>query len=429
MSRLDLLVFGATGFSGKIVVENIIRICRDPQYSDLTWGLAGRSLEKLQAVLQELKDADTDLSSIPLLEADVSDPGSLLAAAGRTRVLLNCTGPYTLLGAPVVRACIAARTHYVDITAELHFMLQTYRSFDSAAREAGVLVVPACGFGSVPAALGLLHLEHEFQGTLHSAHCYTALDIAKRLLLPGPGKTLVHYGTWASLVHELKNYREYSRLKRETFPEDVYEPALEPKRSFFHKHKGKCWFPYPGPDQDVIEMSQRHLHEHRKKPAVRCSIYTTMPAFYHLLLLIPAFMFYYHMSFLACFRYLLMKYPRLFTLGYMSHKGPSKRNRNDTKFSFVFTGKGWTEKPKADENKKVEPFNKTVCVKVSGVDAYATTAVAMVLSAITVLKDQDKMPKGGVVPLGAAFFDTSLVERLNHYGLKFEVVDEESIKF
>lgn len=56
MSRLDLLVFGATGFSGKIVVENIIRICRDPQYSDLTWGLAGRSLEKLQAVLQELKD-------------------------------------------------------------------------------------------------------------------------------------------------------------------------------------------------------------------------------------------------------------------------------------------------------------------------------------------------------------------------------------
>lgn len=64
--------------------------------------------------------ADTDLSPIPLLEADVLDPGSLLAAAGRARVLLNCTGPYTLLGAPVVRACIAARTHYVDITAELH---------------------------------------------------------------------------------------------------------------------------------------------------------------------------------------------------------------------------------------------------------------------------------------------------------------------
>lgn len=91
-----------------------------------------------------------------------------------------------------------------------------------------------------------------------------------------------------------------------------------------------------------------------------------MPAFYHLLVLIPAFFFYYYASALKCFRTLLRRFPGFFTLGYISGKGPLRENMTETKFGFTLTGTGIDESPKdSTGSSNQDGANKSLTVKVS----------------------------------------------------------------
>lgn len=138
---------------------------------------------------------------------------------------------------------------------------------------------------------------------------------------------------------------------------------------FFHRNHGKLWYPYPGPDEDVIEFSERYLHKNQSKRPVCFKLYTTMPLLIHFII-IPLMFMYYYLSYFKCFSKLLRKYPRFFTAGYMSHKGPSKQMMRDVTYSFTLFGKGW------DSN--VEDFsvptNKTLKCKVSHHHQFKSTA-------------------------------------------------------
>lgn len=127
-----------------------------------------------------------------------------------------------------------------------------------------------------------------------------------------------------------------------------------------HRHNKKFWFPYPGPDHDAVDISERYLQKHRSKKPVKFNIYTTMPWLIHLALIIPVFFIYYYASYMACFRKLLLKFPRFFTFGYISHKGPSKRNLEELKYSFLLHGVGV-----ADEDMDGRAVEKKMVVKVS----------------------------------------------------------------
>ena len=143
---LDLVLFGATGFVGRLTAEHLAT--RAPE--GLRVALAGRSLERLEELRAELG------VDWPLLEVDALDTGAVAALAARTRVVATTVGPYASYGSKLVEACASAGTHYADLTGEVLFVRDTIDRCEAVARETGARIIHACGFDSVPSDLGVL---------------------------------------------------------------------------------------------------------------------------------------------------------------------------------------------------------------------------------------------------------------------------------
>ena len=145
----EIVVFGATGFTGGIVAYWLAT-----QFPDLRWALAGRDLAKLETVRAGLSAEAPHCAQLPLLEADTSDPNSLLEIARSTRVLLTTVGPYLQYGAAALDACVEAGTDYVDLTGEPEFVASSIRKHHETASSKGLRIVSCCGFDSIPPDLG-----------------------------------------------------------------------------------------------------------------------------------------------------------------------------------------------------------------------------------------------------------------------------------
>jgi len=152
MSReFDVVVFGATGFTGRLVAEYL-----DGQYgSDVSWAMAGRSQDKLESVRDEMGVS----KDVVLIVADSSDPASLDAMAARTKSVCTTVGPYQLYGDGLVEACVKAGTDYVDLCGEPPWMVDTIAKYDAAAKESGARIVHSCGFDSIPFDMGVYFLQ------------------------------------------------------------------------------------------------------------------------------------------------------------------------------------------------------------------------------------------------------------------------------
>jgi len=147
---LDIVVFGATGFTGALTAEYLA--AHAP--ADCRWALAGRSTAKLEAVRDRLARINPACAALELLHADVTDPASLAAVASRTKVVITTVGPYLEYGEPLVAACAAAGTDYVDLTGEPEFVDRMYLEHHDTAVASGARIVHACGFDSIPHDLG-----------------------------------------------------------------------------------------------------------------------------------------------------------------------------------------------------------------------------------------------------------------------------------
>jgi short subunit dehydrogenase-like uncharacterized protein len=150
---LDIVVFGATGFVGRLVAAHLAAAAPGA----VRIGLAGRSAERLAAVRDGLGPA---AAQWPLMTADTTDAASLEQMAAATRVVASTVGPYARHGEPVVAACAAAGTHYADLTGEVLFVRRSIERFHDLAVSTGARIVHSCGFDSVPSDLGVL-LAHE----------------------------------------------------------------------------------------------------------------------------------------------------------------------------------------------------------------------------------------------------------------------------
>ncbi|MCO5109288.1 MAG: saccharopine dehydrogenase NADP-binding domain-containing protein [Burkholderiaceae bacterium] len=153
----DLVVHGATGFTGRLVVEYLLQ--RYPAGSGLRWAMGGRSAEKLAAVRDELgAPADT-----PLVVTDTSNPVSLQALMDSTRLVLTTVGPYQLYGNELVAACAAAGVDYVDLCGEPAWMRRMIDAHEAQAKASGARIVFSCGFDSIPFDLGVFLLQSEMR--------------------------------------------------------------------------------------------------------------------------------------------------------------------------------------------------------------------------------------------------------------------------
>ena len=148
--EFEIIVYGATGFTGRLVAEYLIANARGAR-----WAMAGRSAVKL-AEVRDLIGAPADT---PLVVADAADAASVAAMVARTKVVLTTVGPYQLYGNELVAACAAAGTDYVDLCGEPAWMRHMIDAHDATAKASGARIVFSCGFDSIPFDLGVLFLQ------------------------------------------------------------------------------------------------------------------------------------------------------------------------------------------------------------------------------------------------------------------------------
>ena len=154
-SEFDFVVYGATGFTGKLVVEYL-----QAKYSDnneINWAMAGRSLEKLNQVKKDLDVSD----SVTTLEVNSNDQASIEKMMEMTDCVLTTVGPYQLYGNEIVKLCAETGTDYVDLCGEPGWMHEVISKHSNMAKETGARIVFSCGFDSIPFDLGVLFLQNE----------------------------------------------------------------------------------------------------------------------------------------------------------------------------------------------------------------------------------------------------------------------------
>jgi short subunit dehydrogenase-like uncharacterized protein len=173
---LDVIVFGATGVTGRRVAAYLAERAGE---TGLRWAAAARDAAKATRVLGEI-----GVSAPETIVADVADAGSLAAMAARTRVVLDLAGPYTLFGRPVIEACVAQGAHYADLTGEMPFVRGIVEDFHGPASRAGVKIVQVCGFEALPP--DMLAALAEERAREQSGEALASVDI-EVAFMPPPG--------------------------------------------------------------------------------------------------------------------------------------------------------------------------------------------------------------------------------------------------
>jgi short subunit dehydrogenase-like uncharacterized protein len=215
--EFDIVLYGATGFVGKLTAEYLARAGGDARIA-----LAGRSAERLTSVRDALGEP---AQSWPVVTADAASPSTLTALAARTRVVVTTVGPYMRYGLPLVAACAEAGTDYADLTGEPPFVRESIDLYHKQAADTGARIVHACGFDSIPSDLSVyaLYLAAGQDG----AGELTDTDFVVRSMAGG-----LSGGTIASMVEILREVSADPALRRQfsdpytLSPDRAAEPDL-----------------------------------------------------------------------------------------------------------------------------------------------------------------------------------------------------------
>jgi len=155
LMTFDIVLFGATGYTGRLVAEVLQSVNSAKQ--PLRWAMAGRSLEKLKSV----RLATGAPESVPLMVAEATDAAAIAALVRQTRLVITTVGPYQRYGDVLVDACAREGTDYVDLCGESTWMATKIRQLGETAQRSGARIVFSCGFDSVPFDLGVVFLQTE----------------------------------------------------------------------------------------------------------------------------------------------------------------------------------------------------------------------------------------------------------------------------
>ena len=210
--EFDVVLYGATGFVGKLTAEYLARHAPD----GTGIALAGRSADKLERVRAEL---GAQAQGWAVVVADAADAEALAALARRTTAVATTVGPYAAYGMPLARACAEAGTHYADLTGEVLFMRRTADELHDVAARTGARIVHACGFDSIPSDLGVLVLHDRVRRE-------TADDLTDTTLAVTAVRGGLSGGTFASMKGMLAEIAADPAARR--IVEDAY--SLSPAR-------------------------------------------------------------------------------------------------------------------------------------------------------------------------------------------------------
>lgn len=245
--RLDLVVFGATGFTGGLVADYLARVSTEEAF---TWALAGRSREKLEAVREHL--VQQGCAILPeILVADVNDASAVQALAASARTVITTVGPYWLYGEPLLRACAETGTHYVDLTGEPQFVHAMREKYDAVARKTGARIVNSCGFESIPPDISVLFALGELKKRIGELPFQSADIVVKGGVQAGG---TISGGTWHSAIEAMSSARDWMGSR----PKHARDHVHAVRTPLYHdRHFGLWALNMPTIDPEVVRHSAR----------------------------------------------------------------------------------------------------------------------------------------------------------------------------
>ncbi|RSL58668.1 hypothetical protein CEP53_006069 [Fusarium sp. AF-6] len=235
--QYDLVVFGATGYTGKWTAEYITTHLA----TDLKWAVAGRSESKLQAVVDECKKRNPDRLPPGIEIANLNDD-DLGALAKKTCVLITAVGPYSIYGEHAFKACAEAGTHYVDATGEFPWVHKMIKKYEATAKKTGAILVPQSGIESAPVDLGTWAMAKAIRTELGTPTKDVTISLHRISSTPSGGTLATALGIWD--IFTLKEVKEANSPYAQS-PIPHKEPS-RPKDSILEKIFGVRTIPNLG---------------------------------------------------------------------------------------------------------------------------------------------------------------------------------------
>ncbi|PTU30746.1 saccharopine dehydrogenase family protein [Stenotrophobium rhamnosiphilum] len=385
--KFDIVIFGATGFTGGLTAEYLARNAG----SKLRWALAGRSEAKLKLVRERLVEINPALADLDLLQADVDDVDSIKEIAGSSKVVITTVGPYIRYGEPLVAACAAAGTDYVDLTGEPEFVDLMWLRYHELARSTGARIVNCCGFDSIPHDLGAY---------------FTVQQLPQDVPLKVEGFVRAggtfSGGTLHSAVTAFSRLREYEKVRkarrdREGYPVDRKISSTR-QRIHYQRELGAWAVPMPTIDPQMVRRSA--VADDRYGPSFSYGHYVLVKKIVRVAALVGGVG--------AIFAGAQIKFTREQLLKLKAPgDGPDEAQRQKGWFRVRFIGQGGGKK---------------VVTEVSGGDpGYGETSKMLAESALCLA--QDRLPRKAGVVTPAQAMGGALIERLQAAGISFKVLE------
>lgn len=382
--RYDIVLLGATGFTGSLISEYLLL---NTNAEGRSFALAGRNEEKGRQLIRSLEVKHPGQKKISWLTVDVNDSNSLKLLTTSTRVVMNAAGPFAEYAPPVVEACIENGCHYLDITGEPWFYHDMINKWHEKAVQEDICIVPACGFDSIPA---------DFGAWLAAQNIKSKDEVTVRAYL----KTNAQFsgGTWTTAIKGISRNRQKA-LK----PQGVRKVLSRkiPLKIHFDKNLGRWALPMPILDPHVVKRSSR-LDPEAYGNSFAYGQFLTLRNWWSVFKLVMSVMI----------LFLLVRIPwgkRWLLKQNLPGTGPDERRRERSGFEFLFIGTGNGQRSKA---------------KVKGGDpGYNETSKMFSQSAFCLL---DRLDNASLVPglqTPVTGLGKPLMQRLRQRGMTFELVD------
>ncbi|KAF9993943.1 hypothetical protein BGZ65_010469 [Modicella reniformis] len=434
----DITIFGATGFTGGFILLEVLKTApKTFPGQQLRVAVAGRSRERLERLVASLPSTENASGINPaIIVADATDETSMRAMCRASNAVIAAAGPFRFLGEAVAKACIQEKSHYVDITGEPEFFENMTFKYHDQAKEAQVSIVHVCGFDSIPADMGVLYTKQQLERTRNALP--SSIEMFFKLHVAGNAGVAVHYATYETAVHGFGSAAMLRQLRRTANRPQIPKvgPVLQvnPKPHWVHKVAAYT-VPFFFADPSVIRLSQQLVLQDKdlqsvRFPPVQFSAYICIPSFKILATTIFASTMFGLLAKYEWGRKLLLKHPRLFTMGVFSHEGPTKQQLAETSFSETFFAEGFSKElrdkhPDIETLRRVKP-DVSIVTSVSGPEpGYVATSKMVVQACYTFLLQKEMVPNGVLTP-AVAFARTNLIERLQEQGIVFSTVQDAS---
>jgi short subunit dehydrogenase-like uncharacterized protein len=409
-AEFDLILWGATGFTGRLVAEYL---ARNQDTHRARWALAGRDRARLEQVRSGLAAINPACAELPVLLADARDPASLDALVARTRVIISTVGPYARYGSELVAACVRGGRDYCDLTGEVQWMRRMIDAHHTQARETGARIVHTCGFDSIPSDLGVFMLQ-EYMREHHGGHCSRVRFHVTRMRGGFSG------GTVASLLQAVDESMADPNVRRVLGNPHALDP--EPRRGTpeerdqlgvsYSRELGRWTAPFvmASVNTRVVRRSNALLGYPWGKDFLYSEVSSFAPGVKGMVTAagmsvgLGAFMV---ATTVPVVRRLLEK--RVLPA---PGEGPSAEERERGHFEVRLVGEG-------QSTKTGRPVRLEATVAAKGDPGYAATARMLAESALCLAFDE--LPAQGGVLTPASCMGLELVERLRRAGMTFEV--------